>query len=319
VLGRDADELARELADGRAQLLAERERRVHPALDDKVLVAWNGLMIDALAQAAGVLDEPRYLAAAARAAEFILGQMRQSDGRLLHSWRQGKAKLAAYLDDYSFLVNALVSLYEADFDERWIDAAIDLTGRMLGLFHDPAQGGFFFTASDHETLITRPKDLYDNAVPSGNSMAAMVLLRLGKLTGRDDYLSAAESTLRAAVALMQQAPRGTGQMLLALDFFLGPTPEIVVVGDARQAETAAALADLRHRFVPNKLLACRRADPIAEGSTALALLFAGKDAREPEPTVFVCENFACQEPVFGKGAAVAQWRALARSASEPNR
>ncbi len=319
VLGRDADELARELADGRAKLLAERERRVHPALDDKVLVAWNGLMIDALAQAAGVMDEPRYLAAAARSAGFILSQMRQSDGRLLHSWRQGKAKLAAYLDDYSCLANALVSLYEADFDERWIDAAIELTDQMLALFHDPAQGGFFFTAKDHETLITRPKDLYDNAVPSGNSMAAMVLLRLGKLTGREDYLSAAESTLRAAVALMQQAPRGTGQMLLTLDFFLGPTPEIVVVGDLRQAATAAVLADLRHRFLPNKLLACRRADRITEGSKALALLFAGKNVGSAEPAVFVCEHFACQKPVLGKDAAVAQWRALARSTSEHNR
>ncbi len=318
VLGRDADELGLELAASRARLLAAREKRVHPGLDDKVLVAWNGLMIEALAVAGGVLNEPRYLTAATRAADFILTQMRRADGRLWHCWRGGAAKLDAYLDDYACLANALVSLHEADFNERWIEQATELADLLLRLFDDPAGGGFFFTASDHERLITRQKDLYDNAVPSGNSMAALVLARLGKLTGRSAYRAAAETTLRATAALMQQAPRATGQMLLALDLVLGPTPEIVILGDPQRADTAAALADLRHRFVPNKIVACRRADPVASGSPALSPLFAGKELHGPEPAVFICEQFACQAPLFGKEAAIAAWARLARDAPKSN-
>ena len=244
MLGRDAGELARELAASRAQLLAAREKRVHPALDDKVLVTWNGLMIDALA-AGGRRARRAALSGGGPAARPIssCAQMRRADGRLLHSWRSGQAKLDAYLDDYACLANALVTLYEADFDERWIDEAIGLADvDACDSSRDREQGGFFFTATDHEPLITRQKDLYDNAVPSGNSMAAMALLRLGKLTGRDDFLAAAERTLDAASAWMRQAPTATGQMLLALDFYLGPTPEIVLVGDPRTAPTAEVLA-----------------------------------------------------------------------------
>ena len=310
ILGRTVDELNKELQTGRAKLLAAREKRIHPGLDDKVLVSWNGLMIDALSGAATALDEPRYLLAAQRAAEFVLGSMRRGDGRLLHSWRQGQAKLDAYLDDYACLANALVALYEADFNERWIDEALSLAELVLQLFADPQQGGFFFTASDHETLIARQKDLYDNATPSGNSMAALALLRLAKLTGRNDLLAAAESTLCAAAPLMRQSPRAMGQMLLALDLFVGPTPEIVILGNAQQGETAAALAALRHRFVPNKLLACRRAGDSDSRSKSLDPLFAGKKLDGPEPAVFICERFACQAPLFGQQAAIDAWQRL---------
>jgi hypothetical protein len=300
--------LQESLSASREKLLAHREQRIHPGLDDKVLVAWNGLMIDALAQAAGVLDEPRYLAAAQHAATFVLQHMRRKDGRLLHSWRHGTAKLDAYLDDYTCLANALVSLYEADFDERWITAASELIDRVLLSFVDPDRGGFFFTATDHESLIARQKDFYDNAVPSGNSMAALALVRLGKLTGRSDYLVAAEGTLRAAAGLIERAPQASGQMLLAVDLYFGPTPEIVVVGDPREADTAAALASLRHSYLPNKVVACR--PPGAKTSGLLDPLFAGKVATGNQPAVYVCENFACQAPVFGKEAAIVAWERL---------
>jgi uncharacterized protein YyaL (SSP411 family) len=307
IMGRDEADLRRELDASRAKLLSVRENRVHPGLDDKVLVAWNGLMIDTMALAAGVLDEPRYLAAAQRAARFILDTMRTGGGRLLHSWRRGEARLDAYLDDYACLANALITLYEADFDERWIDEAVALAEMVLKLFGDAERGGFFFTASDHEALITRQKDLYDNAVPSGNSMAALALLRLGKLTGRSDFLAAAEGTLRAGAALIEQTPRAAGQMLLALDLYFGPTPEIVIVGDGQNADTSAALQSLRHCYVPNKVVACR--SPDAEGPTSAALdpLFAGKTFAGPQPAVFICENFACQQPVYGRDAAMAAW------------
>ena len=227
-----------------------------------------------------------------------------------HSNR-GEAKLDAYLDDYACLASSLVSLYEADFDERWIDEAVGLCETLVNLFADRQHGGFFFTAADHEVLIARQKDLYDAAVPSGNSMAACALLKLAKLTGRGDFLSVAENTLRFAAGLMQQSPRASGQMLLALDLYLGPNPEIVILGDPNAGETAAALAALRHRFVPNKLVACRPPDRLAEGSRALAPVFAGKRLDGPEPGVFICQNFACQAPLFGRQRAIAAWDVLA--------
>jgi hypothetical protein len=299
---RDPAELRAELAAGREKLLEARGRRVRPGRDDKVLVGWNGLMIDALARAAGALNEPRYLAAAVKAAEFILRDMRRPDGRLLHTWRAGKAKYDAYLDDYAALANALVSLYEATFDERYIDGAVRLVEIMLAHFVDNAGGGFFYTADDHERLIARHKDIQDSSVPSGNALAATVLVRLGKLTGRAEYLDAAEKTFRMATGLLERAPTAAGQMLLALDMFLGPTSEIVLLGDPGNADTAAVLRHLRGRFIPNKVVALRNPATSGESgshSLALAALFAGKAPLTPEPTLFVCENFACQSPVSG--------------------
>jgi uncharacterized protein len=275
-------------------------------------VSWNGLAIDALALAAGALDEPRYLAAASAAANFILTRMRRSDGRLLHTWR-GAAKLAAYLDDYAALVNGLVSLYEAGFDERYIDEAVRLADIMLAHFADSDSGGFFFTADDHEELVARQKDWQDSATPSGNALAATALLRLGKLTGRSDYAAAAVGTLKAATGLMERFPSAASQMLAALDFHLGPTPEIVILrsGDtASDADTAAALADLRHRFIPNKVIAARTSPTPSNPSPALAPLFAGKTPQQPPPAVFICENFTCQAPLIGRPAAIEAWQRL---------
>ena len=310
IRGRDADELRSELTAGREKLLAVRNRRVRPGRDDKVLVSWNALMIDTLAQAAGVLGEPRYLEAASRAADFILGTMRRGDGRLLHTWRGGTAKLDAYLDDYAAVAGALVSLYEAGFDERRIDQAVELAELMLEHFHDERAAGFFYTAGDHEPLIARTKDLQDGSVPSGNGMAATVLVRLGKLTGESRYLEAARRTLSAGAGMMLEHPTAAGQLLLALDMLQGPTPEVVVLGDPHQGDTAAALADLRRRFIPNKVVAARPASGGGTVSPSLESIFAGKQVVGDEPTVFVCEQFTCGAPVSGKAAAIAAWGRL---------
>ena len=282
------------------KLRQSREARVHPGLDDKVLVSWNGLMIEGLCAAACALGEPRYLAAASRAADFLLAKLRQSDGRLLHSWRQGQARLAAYLDDYASLISALVVLYETGFEERYVTAAVELADKTVELFADCEAGGFFYTASDHEQLIARPKDQFDNATPSASALAATALVRLGKLTGRSDYLATAAGTFQAAAGVMQQSPTAAGQMLLALDMYLGPTPEIVIVGDPKSATTQQILADLRHRFLPNKIVALRAPD--AHGSSALDPMFAGKEMLSGEPTVFICQDFACKAPVVGAEA-----------------
>ncbi|HZZ27256.1 MAG TPA: thioredoxin domain-containing protein [Pirellulales bacterium] len=310
---RDPAELRAVLAASRQKLLEVRGRRVRPGRDDKVLVAWNGLMIDALSRAAVALSEPRYIAAAVNAANFILHDMRRSDGRLLHTWRAGKAKYDAYLDDYAALANALVSLYEATFNERYIDEAVRLAEIVLTHFADGEAGGFFYTADDHEQLIARHKDIQDSSVPSGNALMATVLVRLGKLTGRANYLEAAERTLRMAIGLLERAPTVAGQMLLAIDMLLGPTPEIVLVGNKANSDTSAILLELHRRFIPNKIVALR--SPTAESSQphsiALDPLFAGKAPLSSEPTLFICENFACQAPVSGHAAAVEKIATLA--------
>jgi len=241
VMGRDEAELTAELAESRAKLFAVREKRVHPGKDDKVIVAWNGLMIDALARAAGALGEPRYAAAAAKAADFLHDNLLRDDGRLLHTWRHGKAKLDAYLDDYAALAGGLISLYEATFDSHRLDEAARLADVMLAQFADAEGGGFFYTADDHEQLIARTKDVTDASVPSSNALAATALARLGKLTGKASYADAAKGAMEAAVGMMKQAPTAMGQMLLAVDFQLGPTYELVFAGGADEP----ALADLR--------------------------------------------------------------------------
>jgi uncharacterized protein YyaL (SSP411 family) len=323
LLGRDETELATELADSREKLLAVRSKRVRPGLDDKVLVSWNALAIEAFAKAGAALGEQRFTDAAAKAATFITTTLRRDDGRLLHTWRRDKvngkgvAKLDAYLDDYAYLANALVTLYESTFDERWIDEAVELAETMLKHFADAESGGFYFTADDHEQLIARNKDLLDQSVPSGNAMAATALVRLAKLTGRGDLLDAAERTLVAGLGVMQQAPTAAGQLLIALDLHLGPTYEIAILGDVSQPPTAEAIADLRKRFAPNKVVACR-AEPNA-GSANLAALFAGKTAGKESPAIFVCRDFACEAPVHGVEAAKATWERLAQPASAPNR
>ena len=310
--GWDVDELQAELTESRRKLLEVRDGRVRPGKDDKILVSWNALMIDALARAAGIFAEPQYLRAARRAAEFLLRQLRREDGRLLHSWRHGKPQFDAYLDDYTYLINALVSLYEADFDERWIDEAVQLADLVNEHFADGEQGGFFYTADDHEQLIARHKDWQDSSVPSGNSMAATALWRLAKLCGRDDYAQAAQQTLAAGLWLIQQSPTAAGQLLIALDMYEGPFHEIAILGDLQDDDTAAALADLRSRYLPNRVVACRSA---ADASQAghLQPLFAGKQPLDLQPSVFVCENFACQAPVSGKQQVCEAWQRLANA------
>ncbi len=302
ILQREPHELAAELADDREKLFAVREKRVRPGRDDKVIVAWNGLMIDAMARAGAGLNEPEYVITADGVASFILSRMRRDDGRLLHSWRYNHAKLDAYLDDYAALANGLVSLYEANFKERWIDEAVRLMDIVLDKFADPAGGGFFYTASDHEQLIVRTKELTDSSIPSGNSLAANTFLRLGRLLGRSDYLDAGEQTLAAAVPVMHQAPMAAGQMLLALDRYLGPANELVLVGDMSRDDTRQAISAIHRRYLPRSVVAVRdtkSADPTAAQSRHLNEIFFGKESPNGQALLYVCENFACDVPAVG--------------------
>lgn len=298
LLDRDEADLAQELAASRAKLFAARENRVHPHKDDKVIVAWNGLMIEAFAKAGAVLGESRYLEAAQNAADFLLKEVRREDGRLLHTWRGGKAKLDAYLDDYAYLASGLIALYEATFVGRYLDEAQSLLDTVLERFNDDSGGGFYFTADDHEELILRNKDLLDNAVPSGNAMAASALLRLSLFTGTNRYREAALEALKATADAMQRYPSAAAQSLQAVDMVQGPTYELVLAIDSETAADRQVLADLQQRYLPNKVLVALGPNSPAPPQAAADLL-AGKTRMGDAPTLYICEGFTCQAPAQG--------------------
>jgi uncharacterized protein YyaL (SSP411 family) len=295
VLWRPA-ETGLDLGPARQRLFEAREARVRPATDDKVLAAWNGLAISALGEAGRAFGEPRYVEAAVAAAEFVLAELRGPDDRLLRSWREGRGGPPAYADDHALLAEACLTLYETTFELRWFVAARALADELLRRFRDPEGGGFFQTGSDAEALVLRPKDLVDNAVPSGNSAAADVLLRLSHLTGEPEYERAGTSALRLVRDAMAGAPAGFGHALCALDLYLGPVREIAIVGDPA-AEATRALADevTTRRYVPNHVLAV--AGPRDQASRSEVALLLERPQRDGRPTAFVCERFTCKLPV----------------------
>ncbi len=311
-LGLPVEELSAELEEGKATLLAAREHRVWPFLDDKVLTGWNALMLGALAEAAAVFDRSDYLAAAEANADFLLTTMRDADGRLLRSYRDGDAKLKGYLEDYAFLADALLSLYEATFEPRWLREAQSLAESMLTLFWDEDVVGFYSTGSDHEELLMRPQDFYDNAIPSGASSAALALLRLGTLTGVPRYAEVANIALRSMRTSVTNQAIGYGHWLCAMDYALSTPKEVVVVGDREDAATKALLEAVHSRYIPNKVVAgmATEDDPIAD---ELALL-EGRGLVGGLPTAYVCQNYACQLPVTDPEALLEQLGAPAGAA-----
>jgi uncharacterized protein YyaL (SSP411 family) len=274
-----------ELTEIKAGLLAARERRVRPGLDDKRLTAWNALMISALADAGAALGEPRYRDAAVAAAEFVLRDLRDGDGRLLRTYNQGRAHLAAYLEDHAFLLEALIGLYEATFDPRWFGEARALADQILEHFADPERGGFFSTANDHEALIARRKELDDHPIPAGGSAAAFGLLRLARLTGEARYEDAAIGHLRLLHELARQHPGAFGHLLSALDFALADVREVALVGDDR----APLERVVRDAFRPHVVLAGGAADGVP--------LLEGREPVDGRAAAYVCERFACRRPV----------------------
>jgi uncharacterized protein YyaL (SSP411 family) len=272
----------------RAALLTARAQRVRPGLDDKRLTAWNALMISALAEAGAVLERRDYLDAARRAASFVLEQLRDADGRLLRTYNAGEAKLNAYLEDHAFLLEALLTLYEATFEPRWFHAARELADTLIERFADREHGGFFQTSSDHERLVARRKEIDDTPIPSGQSSAAFGLLRLAALTGEARYEEHGTSVLRLFGELLRRSPLAFGHLLQALDFDLTPTREVALVGPDRDALER----EVRAEFRPHVVLAGGDGDddagvPLLEGRTALG----GRAA------AYVCERFTCRQPV----------------------
>ncbi len=273
-----------ELDEWRRRLYEVRSRRVWPGLDDKRLAAWNGLMISALAEAGAVFEREDFLDAARACGDFVLGEM-CPDGRLRRTWKDGRARLNAYLEDHAFLLEGLLALYEATFEPRWFTAARELADETIERFADPEHGGFFETSADHEQLVARRKDLEDHPIPSGNASAAMGLLRLAALTGEYGYEERAVSVLRLLHEVATRHPVAFGHLLQALDFHLSPVREVALVGpDRGELERT-----VRARFRPHVVL--------AGGEPADVPLLEGREPVDGRAAAYVCERFACLRPV----------------------
>jgi len=289
------DELVAILRNARLELFKIREKRIHPLKDDKILTDWNGLMIAALAKGAQAFDSMRYVKAAERAVEFILKKLRRTDGRLIHRHRDGEATIDGNLDDYAFLVLGLTELYEATFKTKYLEEALRLQHEMIKHFWDKENGGFFFTSDYSEKLLVRYKDFRDGAIPSGNSIAFLNLIRLARMTGKAHYEEKAAALAKAFSSHEEGTPSQNTMFLTALDFFIGPAYEIVMVGDPNSKETEKVLHAIRTRFVPNKVMLLKK-----ENDTRLENL-AGftKDMKTiaGKTTAYICRNFVCSKPI----------------------
>ena len=285
-------ELESLLADGKRKLFQEREKRIKPGLDDKILTSWNGIMIRGMAMGYQLTGKPEYLEACKKSAEFVLTTLSQDNGLLLRTYRAGKSHLNAYLEDYSYFIAGLIALYEASFEPRWLTEAERLAHLMINEFGDDAGDGFFFTGKAHETLIVQSKSAYDGATPSGASMAIHSLLRLAKHLDNPEFHDKAVETLRLYFQQMERMPSGSGQLLCELAFLLSTPKEVAIVGRLGSAETDAMLAALHGTYQPNKIVAL--SEPSDEAQTLPLLV--GKTQVDDTATAYVCENYVCQVP-----------------------
>jgi uncharacterized protein len=295
-LGVEPEVLSARVEAARARLFEERERRVRPLRDDKVLADWNGLMIAAMAKASQVFEDARLAEAAAAAMRFVLTRMRGEGGRLLHRFRAGDASIQGTVDDYAFVTWGLLELYEATFDASYLGEADALTADLLAHFGDGVAGGFFFAPDDGEPLLIRQKDIYDGAVPSGNSVAMLNLLRLSRITGDAGLEERAADIARAFAGAVNQFPSAYTQLMVAADFSVGPVHEVVVCGDPQSLETRKMLAVLRGRFMPNKVVIFKPDDVEEPEVVRLAPFVAAYHAIDDRATAYVCTNHACRLP-----------------------
>jgi uncharacterized protein YyaL (SSP411 family) len=296
-----AEDLARRLDTARLRLFEARGRRVRPLRDDKVLTAWNALVIAALSRAGAVLGEPSLTAAAERALSFVESKLVRDDGRLLARYRDGESAHPAYLDDYAFLCWGLLELYEATFAAKHLDAARKLCGEMIRLFWDDARGGFYFTGVDAEALLARAKEVYDGAMPSGNSVAAMALLRVARMTGDTSLEERAQALVRAFSGIAARFPSAHTQLMCAVDFALGPSGEIVLAGESGARDVRAMLGEVRRRYLPRHVVLLN-APGEARILHAIAPALRAQGPVDGRAAAYVCENFACKSPVTDPAA-----------------
>ena len=280
----------------RLKLFSQREKRVHPQLDDKVLTDWNGLMISAFSRCARGFDDASYLKTAKRAADFCLVNLHTKDGKLLKRWRRGKAGLIAHLEDYAFFIQGLIDLYEASLESKYLKHANELTKVTIELFEDEKDGGFFLTAKDGEKLLVRPKEIYDGAIPSGNSVMALNLARLFKITGNSVYEKKLLRLFSAFAGFLKQNPQGAETLLFALDFILASPLELVVAGQIEDKETKSILREINKRFIPAKVILFRETSEKDDTLLKLVPFLANQEAIGGKTTFYACRNQTCEKP-----------------------
>jgi uncharacterized protein YyaL (SSP411 family) len=285
------------LEHGKSVLLDARNERPRPHLDDKIITAWNGLMISAFAKAGRVLDESRFLNAATRAAEFLTTELFDAEtGTLLRRYRDGEARHPAHLEDHAYLAQGLLDLYEASFDRRWLELATRLTEIQNERFSDPAGGGFFDTSGDDDSVILRTREIHDGAEPSGNSIAASNLLRLGWILDRPEWLELAERTIGTVGSVLTASPAIMPEMLATVDFSLQPPQQIIVVGSPDSDDTRAMVQAIYRRFLPHRILLLLDPEQVDFGSTKAAEFYRSLEALDGKATAYVCEDYACRLP-----------------------
>ncbi len=287
------EELQEKISTIRAKLLDARAERVRPGRDEKILAAWNGLMLRSFALAAAVLDREDYSDIAEKNASFLMDNLRVS-GRLRRSYKDGEARFNGYLEDYACVADGLLALYEATFETRWLIEARDLAEKILELFWDEKRGAFYDTPADHEQLVARPRDIYDNATPSGTSVATEVLLKLALILDREDYRSCAGTVLEDLSGGMEKVPGGFGRLVSALDFYLSQPYEIALIGETGAPDMSALIRTVYSLYLPNKVLA--GCTPDDEEAAELTPLLVGRSTRDGKATAYVCVNYACQNP-----------------------
>ena len=292
--GIQTEELQELLRTAREKLFAERQKRIHPHKDDKILTSWNGLMIAALARGAQALHAPEYAQAAVRATDFILNALHRKDGTLLRRYRSGEAAIPGYLDDYAYFVWGLIDLYEATFETKYLKTALELNKQMIENFWDEKGGGLFFGGKRNEQLIAQTKEIYDGATPSGNSVALFNMLRLGRVAGNPGLGKMADQIMKAFGETINQYPSGYTQFMCALDFALGPTKEIVIAGEPDRKDTQQILQEIGKRFLPRKVLLLNSLKDKSLGE--IAGFVKEQKPIENKATVYICENYACKAP-----------------------
>ncbi len=290
------EELESRIDAAREKLFSFREKRIHPHKDDKILTDWNGLMIASLAKGAQAFNEPKYAEAAKRALDFILKNLRKPDSRLLHRYRDGQAAISAHIDDYAFLIWGLLELYEATFDVNYLQTAINLNRDFITHFWDEKNGGFYFTADDGEGLIIRQKEIYDGAIPSGNSVAMLNLLRLNRITANTNLEEKAQMLGRAFSKNVKEFPAAHTQLIAALDFGIGPSYEVVIVGDSEARDTKSMLKAVRSQYIPNKVLLFRQTEKEIPDIVSVAEFTKSQLSLGGKATAYVCLNYICKLP-----------------------
>ncbi len=295
------EEVREILTQAAQRLLERRNTRPRPHKDDKVITAWNGLMIASMADAGAVLGEQRYVKAAQRAADFVVDRLR-IDGRLMRYGRAGKVVGKGFLDDYAFMIQALMSLYEATFDARWLYEAVTLADAMIDLFGDSRGGGFFLTGRDIDSLLAREKPDYDGAVPSGNAAAALSLVRLGRLTMTQRFTSTGQKTLEVFSVPMGQSPTGFTVMIQALDFLLGPNQEIVIAGSEKTSEAQVLVDEVRRHFLPGAVVLFHESGSAGQAIESLVPFLGNLGPVDGRAAVYICEDYTCRQPVIDRDA-----------------